>query len=98
MAPIRAIHQPPSFVTGKFGDATLHEDLRRLKMPQRARPSKDAAMDKFVAKANIEHYRERLAQETDDSKRQVLTRLLDEEEAKLQSLPDVPQKKRSHDA
>jgi hypothetical protein len=55
-------------------------------------------MDKFVAKANIEHYREKLAQETDDSKRQVLTRLLDEEEAKLQSLTDVPQKKRSHDA
>jgi hypothetical protein len=31
-------------------------------------------MDKFVAKANIEHYRRTLAQETDETKRQVLAR------------------------
>jgi hypothetical protein len=40
-------------------------------------------MDKFVAKANIEHYRRRLATEPDEAKRQVLARLLAEEEAKL---------------
>ena len=55
-------------------------------------------MDKFVARANIEHYRKKLAQETDDSKRQVLARLLAEEEAKLHSLTDNPQKKWFHDA
>ena len=53
-------------------------------------------MDKFVAKANIEHYRRKLAQETDETKRQVLARLLAEEEAKLASL--TPQKKRPHDS
>jgi hypothetical protein len=42
-------------------------------------------MDKFVAKANIEHFRRKLAQETDEAKRQVLARLLAEEEAKLAS-------------
>jgi TnpA family transposase len=43
-------------------------------------------MDKFVAKANIEHYRRKLAEETDDTKRQTLARLLAEEETKLASL------------
>ena len=50
-------------------------------------------MDKFVAKANIEHYRRKLAQETDETKRQVLATLLAEEEAKLASLMADPQKK-----
>ena len=50
-------------------------------------------MDKFVAKANIEHYRRKLAQETDETKRQVLATLLAEEEAKLASLMVDPQKK-----
>jgi hypothetical protein len=54
-------------------------------------------MDKFVAKANIEHYRRKLAQETDETKRQVLARLLAEEEAKLASLTNDPQKKRLHE-
>jgi hypothetical protein len=54
-------------------------------------------MDKFVAKANVEHYRRKLVQETDETKRQVLARLLAEEEAKLASLTDDPQKKRPHD-
>jgi hypothetical protein len=49
-------------------------------------------MDKFVARANIEHYRRKLAQETDETKRQVLARLLAEEEAKLEALTDDPQK------
>ena len=54
-------------------------------------------MDKFVAKANIEHYRRKLAQETDETKRQVLARLLAEEEAKLASLTNDPQKKPPHE-
>jgi hypothetical protein len=49
-------------------------------------------MDKFVAKANIDHFRKRLAQETDESQRQTLMRLLSEEEAKLASI----ESERSH--
>ena len=51
-------------------------------------------MDKFVAKANIEHHRRKLAQKTDETKRQALARLLAKEEAKLASLTDD----QSHDA
>lgn len=40
-------------------------------------------MDEFVARLNIEHFKNRLATETDDARRQVLLRLLAEEEAKL---------------
>jgi hypothetical protein len=50
-------------------------------------------MDKFVARANIEHFRRKLTAETDETKRQTLARLLAEEEAKLASLMDDPQKK-----
>jgi len=40
-------------------------------------------VDKFIAKANIEHFRKQLAQETDGAKRQLLARLLAVGEAKL---------------
>ena len=40
-------------------------------------------MDRSVARLNIEHYRRLLANETDEARRQTLTRLLTEEEAKL---------------
>jgi hypothetical protein len=43
-------------------------------------------MDKFVAKANIDHFRKKLAQETAESERQMLLRLLSEEETKLASI------------
>jgi hypothetical protein len=43
-------------------------------------------MDKFVAKANIDHFRRKLAQATDENERQTLTRLLSEDEAKLASI------------
>jgi hypothetical protein len=55
-------------------------------------------MDKFVARANIEHFRRKLAAETDETKRQALVRLLAEEEAKLASLTNDPQKKPPQDA
>lgn len=54
-------------------------------------------MDKFVAKANIEHFRRKLATETDEAKRQILTRLLAEEEAKLASLDQTSGDKRAQD-
>lgn len=40
-------------------------------------------MDRTVARYNIEHYRRLLANETDETRRQMLLRLLAEEEAKL---------------
>ncbi len=50
-------------------------------------------MDKTVARLNIEHYRKLLARETDQSKRQTLLRLLEEEEAKL-TVPTTPGQER----
>ena len=43
-------------------------------------------MNRFVAKLNIEHYREALAKETDEAKRLTLAHLLAEEERKLAAL------------
>lgn len=40
-------------------------------------------MDRIVASLNIEHYKRLLATETDESRRQMLLRLLAEEEKKL---------------
>jgi hypothetical protein len=40
-------------------------------------------MDRFVAQANIDHYRKLLAKETDEAKREALARLLAEEEATI---------------
>jgi hypothetical protein len=47
-------------------------------------------MDRSVARLNIEHYRRLLANESDETRRQTLVRLLAEEEAKLanQAPPD----------
>lgn len=51
-------------------------------------------MDRTVASLNIEHYKRLLATETDESRRQMLLRLLAEEEKKLaqanaQNAPDA---------
>ena len=43
-------------------------------------------MERMIARLNIAHYREKLATETDETKRQMLLRLLAEEEAKLATL------------
>jgi hypothetical protein len=40
-------------------------------------------MDRTVARLNIERYRRLLAEEADESRRQVLRRLIAEEEAKI---------------
>ena len=55
-------------------------------------------MDKFVAQANIDHYRKLLAKETDETKREALARRLAEEEAKLHSLTQKPSDKSSSEA
>lgn len=48
-------------------------------------------MDRTVAHMNIEHYRRLLAVETDETRRQILQRLLAEEEAKITN-PTPPAK------
>jgi hypothetical protein len=53
-------------------------------------------MDKTVARLNIEHYRRLLARETDESRRQVIMRLLAEEEAKLVDCKPQERKRRPH--
>jgi hypothetical protein len=40
-------------------------------------------MDRMIARLNVEHVRQLLAKETDETRRQILQRLLAEEEAKL---------------
>jgi hypothetical protein len=51
-------------------------------------------MDKMVAGLNIEYLRKQLATEIDQTKRQTMERILDEEEAKLAVL-NWPKRKRS---
>jgi hypothetical protein len=55
-------------------------------------------MDKLVAQLNIEHLRKRLATETDESKRQMMLRLLSEEEAKLAALLNRPNERKPRPA
>jgi hypothetical protein len=50
-------------------------------------------MDRTVARLNIEHFRRKLAGETDQSKRKTILCLLAEEEAKLAALDDPPKSK-----
>ena len=54
------------------------------------------AMDRAVARLNVEHYRRLLADETDEARRRTILRLLAEEEAKLaeQNRPKVKRKAR----
>jgi hypothetical protein len=52
-------------------------------------------MDKMVARLNIEHFHKQLAVEKDATRRQMLLRLLAEEEAKLAALDPPNVKKRS---
>jgi hypothetical protein len=56
-------------------------------------PSMERALDRTVARLNVEHYRRLLAKETDEMRRQTLMRLLAEEEAKLAD-PAPPEKKK----
>jgi hypothetical protein len=53
----------------------------------------EGCMDKTIARLNIEHYRKQLAEPIDDTKRQVLLRLLAEEEKKLADLEKPPKER-----
>ncbi len=46
-------------------------------------------VDRFIARHNIEHFRELISKETDEGKLQTLRRLLAEEEAKLMRATDA---------
>lgn len=61
-------------------------------MPKRAMT--EGAMDKTIARLNIAHFREKLTTEQDETKRQILRRLLAEEEAKLAALDHPPNEKK----
>lgn len=50
-------------------------------------------MDRSVARLNIEHYKRLLATETDEQRRQIVMRLLAEEEAKI---ADFKPRERKH--
>ena len=52
------------------------------------------AMDKMIARLNISHYKMKLVTEQDEAKRQIVLRLLAEEEAKRVALADPPNRKR----
>jgi hypothetical protein len=52
-------------------------------------------MDKTVARLNIEHYRKLLANEADETRRQMLARLLAEEEATLAGLENPTRKRKA---
>ncbi len=60
----------------------LHNFRAGLESPWNAQ-NRDHAVDRTVAHMNVEHYRRLLAAETDPARRQVLLRLLAEEEAKI---------------
>jgi hypothetical protein len=51
-------------------------------------------MEKFIARENIAHLRDKLATEQDEAKRQILLRLLAEQEAKLATLDSEPLKRK----
>jgi hypothetical protein len=47
-------------------------------------------MDRDIARLNIEHFREKLAEETDPNRKETIRRLLAEKEAKLEALSVRP--------
>jgi hypothetical protein len=51
-------------------------------------------VDRTVARLNIEHFRRLLARETDEARRQILLRLLAEEEAKIADPKPTERKRR----
>jgi hypothetical protein len=54
----------------------------------------EGVMDKTIARLNIAHFREKLTTEQDPSLRQMLLRLLAEEETKLAALNALPNKRK----
>ena len=43
-------------------------------------------MQKFIARSNVEHFKKLIANEIDETKRSLLERMLDEEQARLDGL------------
>jgi hypothetical protein len=54
----------------------------------------EGGIERTVTRLNIEHYKKLLESETDETKRQTLTRLLAEEEARLRSFAEVDARER----
>ena len=53
-------------------------------------------MDRNIADLNIRHFRKKLAEESDDTKRQMILRLLAEEEEKLAMITNAPKERTQH--
>ena len=51
-------------------------------------------MDKTIARLNIEYFRKKLLNETDEAKRQMILRLIAEEEAKLAAIGTSPKERK----
>jgi len=60
------------------------------KLNDSATPKQGHAMDRTVADLNIQHFKKLLEAEKDEAKRQILLRLLAEEEAKLAAVSRKP--------
>lgn len=69
---------------------TIHEIIT---LPCESREAQLSAMDRSIARLNIEYFRKLLAYEQDHTKRQWPLRLLAEEEAKLAALDGPPKGK-----
>lgn len=74
---------------------TREQAFRRIprnSLDRRVGPELGAAgtgsVDKMIARLNIEHFRQQLADEKDEAKRQVLKELLAKEEDKLRQILD----------
>jgi hypothetical protein len=84
------ISQASSFDVDQASRRVSEPSLRSV-----ARRKEERAMEKMVARLNIEHFRELVKKETDEGKRPILMRLLDEAEAKMKALNDPPKKSRT---
>jgi hypothetical protein len=76
----------PRWTGRRSGQASTRRQKPANQNPETKRKSsqeRERALDRTVARLNIEHYRRLLATETDESRRQVILRLLAEEEAKV---------------
>lgn len=54
----------------------------------------EGGIERIVSRLNIENYKKLLENETDETKRQTLMRLLAEEQAKLRGLAEATARKR----
>ena len=73
--------------------ATTHLSVEQFRTRwAEERDKTGCAMRKTIARLNIEHFRKKLVNECNETKRNTLLRLLAEEEANLATLMNLPRK------